>query len=83
VPQQLVRPDPAGLLRHEPGGVQRAQRILRHDEKLQPLLGGNSRVIAARVYSGIHFRIADAQGAVIGKKVANWREKHFFQPASR
>lgn len=40
-------------------------------------------VINARVYSGIHFRIADAQGAVIGKKVANWREKHFFGPASR
>jgi hypothetical protein len=39
-------------------------------------------IIDARVYSGIHFRIADAQGAVIGKKVANWREKHFFQPAS-
>jgi hypothetical protein len=40
-------------------------------------------IIDARVYSGIHFRIADVQGAVIGKKVANWREKHFFQPASR
>lgn len=39
-------------------------------------------IIDARVYSGIHFRIADAQGAVIGKKVANWRKKHFFQPAS-
>ena len=37
-------------------------------------------VINARVYSGIHFRTADVQGAVIGKKVARWREKHFFQP---
>ena len=38
-------------------------------------------IIDARVYSGIHFRIADVQGAVIGKKVAHWREMHFFQPA--
>jgi hypothetical protein len=31
------------------------------------------------VYSGIHFRIADEQGAEIGRQVARWREKHFFQ----
>jgi hypothetical protein len=37
-------------------------------------------IINARVYSGIHFRIADVQVAVIGKKVAHWRKKHFFQP---
>ena len=36
-------------------------------------------IVDARVYSGIHFRIADVQGAVIGKKVARWRENHFFQ----
>ena len=38
-------------------------------------------VIDARVYSGIHFRIADDHGAKIGKQVARWREEHFFQPA--
>ncbi len=25
-------------------------------------------------------RTADTQGAVIGKKVAHWERKHFFQP---
>jgi hypothetical protein len=36
--------------------------------------------IDARVYLGIHFRTADVQGAVLGKKVAAWVDKHFFQP---
>jgi hypothetical protein len=37
-------------------------------------------IIDARVWSGIHFRTADVQGAVIGKKVAHWLRKHYFQP---
>jgi hypothetical protein len=37
-------------------------------------------VIDARVWGGIHFRTADTQGAVIGKRVARWERKHFFQP---
>ncbi len=37
-------------------------------------------VIDARVWGGIHFRTADTQGAVLGKKVAHWERKHFFQP---
>lgn len=37
-------------------------------------------VIDARVWGGIHFRTADTQGAVIGKKVAHWERKHYFQP---
>jgi len=36
--------------------------------------------IDARVYLGIHFRTPDVQGAVLGKKVAAWADKHFFQP---
>jgi hypothetical protein len=36
--------------------------------------------IDARVYLGIHFRTADVQGAWIGKKVAQWLERHYFQP---
>jgi hypothetical protein len=40
-------------------------------------------VVDARVYSGIHFRIADEHAAKIGKQVARWREKHFFEPAKR
>ena len=37
-------------------------------------------VIDARVWSGIHFHIADEQGALIARKVAKWREKHYFGP---
>jgi hypothetical protein len=37
-------------------------------------------VIDARVWGGIHFRTADVQGSVLGKKVAHWELKHYFQP---
>ena len=34
----------------------------------------------ARVWSGIHFRTADVQGAVLGKKVARHLRKNYLQP---
>ncbi|HUF58121.1 MAG TPA: PA-phosphatase [Actinomycetota bacterium] len=34
----------------------------------------------ARVYGGIHFMTADAQGATLGRKVAMFRQRHYFQP---
>ena len=37
-------------------------------------------VVDARVWGGIHFRKADEDGAVIGKKVARWMNKNYFQP---
>jgi PAP2 superfamily len=40
-------------------------------------------VIDARVWGGIHFRTADVQGAVLGKKVAHYLRKHYFQPERR
>jgi len=36
-------------------------------------------IVDARVWGGIHFRTADVQGTVIGKKVAHWLEKHYFK----
>ena len=39
-----------------------------------------TEVIDARVWAGIHFRTADRQGAVLGKKVAHYLKKHYFQP---
>jgi hypothetical protein len=36
-------------------------------------------VIDARVWGGIHFRTADVQGAVLGKNVAHWERKNYFQ----
>lgn len=37
-------------------------------------------IIDARIWGGIHFRTADVAGAVLGKKVAHWERKHYFQP---
>ncbi len=37
-------------------------------------------IIDARVWGGIHFRIADVQGAVLGKKVSQYLRKNYFQP---
>jgi hypothetical protein len=37
-------------------------------------------IIDVRVWSGIHFRTADVQGAVLGKKVARYLREHYFQP---
>jgi hypothetical protein len=36
--------------------------------------------IDARIWMGIHFRTADVQAAWLGKKVAQWVHKRFFQP---
>ena len=49
----------------------------RHYERFSLAL---KEVIDARVWGGIHFRTADEQGAVIGKKVAHWEWKHYFEP---
>jgi hypothetical protein len=32
------------------------------------------------VWAGIHFRTADVQGSVLGKKVAHYMRQHYFQP---
>jgi hypothetical protein len=37
-------------------------------------------IIGARVWAGIHFRTADVQGHVIGRKVAHWLDGHYFGP---
>jgi len=49
----------------------------RHFERFSLAL---KEIIDARVWGGIHFRTADVVGAVIGKKVAHWMRKHYFQP---
>jgi len=41
-------------------------------------------IVDARVWSGIHFRIADVQGAKIGRDVACWRRNHpILRPLGR
>ena len=49
----------------------------RHFDRFSAAL---KEIIDARVWGGIHFRTADVQGAVLGKKVANYLRKHYFQP---
>jgi hypothetical protein len=40
-------------------------------------------VVDARVWAGIHFRTADVQGAVLGRKVVHYMTRHYFQPNRR
>jgi hypothetical protein len=37
-------------------------------------------IVDARVWSGIHFRKADVDGARIGRQVAKWGDNHYFRP---
>ena len=39
-------------------------------------------IIDARVWAGIHFRTADVQGYVVGRKVSHWLENHYFGPVN-
>jgi PAP2 superfamily len=48
----------------------------RHYERFSQAL---QEVVSARVWGGIHFRTAGEQGAALGRKVARWEEKHYFQ----
>jgi hypothetical protein len=36
-------------------------------------------IVDARVWSGIHFRFGDEQGAKIGRNVARWADKRYFR----
>lgn len=49
----------------------------RHFDRLSLAL---KEIVDARVWGGIHFRNADVQGAVIGKKVARLAGKEYLQP---
>ncbi len=36
--------------------------------------------IDGRIFTGFHFRTPDVQGVWIGKKAAQWVDKHYFEP---
>jgi hypothetical protein len=36
----------------------------------------------ARVWGGLHFMTADAQAANLGRKVADYRDQHYFGPVT-
>jgi hypothetical protein len=37
-------------------------------------------IIDARIWAGLHFRTADVQAKVLGRKVVHYMEMHYFQP---
>jgi hypothetical protein len=37
-------------------------------------------IIDARIWAGLHYRTADAQAQVLGRKVVHYMAKHYFQP---
>jgi hypothetical protein len=52
----------------------------RHFDRLSAIL---REVIDARVWAGIHFRTADLEGAQLGRTVARYERRHYFQRLSR
>jgi hypothetical protein len=36
--------------------------------------------IEARIYGGMHYRTSGVHGSVVGRKVAHYVSKHYFQP---
>jgi len=50
----------------------------RHFDRLSDIL---HEVMNARVWAGIHFRTADVEGAQLGRTVARYERRHYFQPA--
>jgi hypothetical protein len=69
--QQFFRTDHIAWSDTSPSGITRS--FTRASQAID-------EVVDARVWSGIHFRTADEQGARIGRQVAKWRQKHYFQP---
>jgi hypothetical protein len=42
-----------------------------------------AEVLEARIYGGMHYRNSTRVGANIGKQVARFTARHFFQPVIR
>ena len=79
---QRCRPEHhRGLLRHRQDGEfdifsSRFPGQPRHFERFSEAL---EEIVDARVWGGIHFRNADEQGTVLGKKVARYIRKNYFE----
>jgi hypothetical protein len=50
---------------------------LRHFDRFSLAL---REIIDARIWAGLHFRTADIQAEILGRKVVHYMEKHYFQP---
>jgi hypothetical protein len=50
---------------------------VRHFDRFsQPI----KEIIEARIWAGLHFRTADVQAQILGRKVAHYMANHYFQP---
>ncbi len=63
-------------------GVRDRSGCAERNTRLRAIHGRVDDTIDARVYQGIHFRAGDVQGAGIGKDVAHWLDKNYFQPVN-
>ncbi len=50
---------------------------VRHFDRFSDAL---KEIIEARIWAGLHFRTADIQGKVLGRKIAHYMARHYFQP---
>jgi len=50
---------------------------LRHFDRFSLAL---REIIDARIWAGLHFRTADVQAQILGRKVVHYMAKHYFQP---
>ena len=66
VPENAAAGNPVGV----PGSTRNYQRFT---DVIDDTING-------RILNGFHFRTADVHGAWIGKKSAQWLDKHYFQP---
>jgi len=39
-----------------------------------------NEIVDARILSGLHFRTADVQARILGRRIAHYMAKHYFQP---
>jgi hypothetical protein len=53
---------------------------LRHFDRFSDAL---AEIIEARIWAGLHFRTADVQAEILGRRVADYMAAHYFQPVGR
>jgi hypothetical protein len=53
---------------------------LRHFDRFSDPL---REIIEARIWAGLHFRTADVQAEILGRRVAGYMATHYFQPVGR
>ena len=82
VRQRRGHRDAEGLLRHRRDLVQRLQLAVGNTREFDRFSHAIKEIVDARVWAGIHFRTADTQGHAIGRKVAHWLDRHYFEPVA-